>query len=186
VCGRRGWVVKRGGRPSVSRVKGRRRGPDRVLVGHGDTDVRSFAFVAGIGGWLRLQKRGLEGAAARCLCAMLCGVGAVCCVRACKREVRGAHLQTTRSPSHEGCNDVCGVQSLLAPLLASQRCRQDEDLALRGHCSEAALVRVRDVARSSSQIVTSSFLEETTRFEWTDFAKMSEQERPDKMCNRLS
>ena len=33
---------------------------------------------------------------------------------------------------------------------------------------------------------TRPFLEETTRFEWTDFAKMSEQGRPDKMCNRLS
>eukprot|EP00966_Prymnesium_polylepis_P316939 7323074-Prymnesium_polylepis.1 len=58
-------------------------------------------------GWLRLQKRGLEGAAARCLCVMLCGIGAVCCVRACKREM------SRRSPPNHDFAKPRGLQRRL-------------------------------------------------------------------------
>ena len=86
-------------RPSVSRVKGRRRGlADRVAVGRGGADVREFASFAGMGGWLRLQKRGIECAAARCLCAVLPYIRAVCCVRARRRGVCCAQINTTLSP----------------------------------------------------------------------------------------
>jgi hypothetical protein len=119
-------------RPSVSRVKGRRRGlADRVAVGRGGADVREFASFAGMRGGLRLRKRAYWDAAARPHSRRAGGVGADCSAQACGRGACGAHRISTLSAGQRGCTHVCRAQQPPAPLLASHRRRQDGDLARR-------------------------------------------------------